>query len=162
VSDNADRGWVADVDGVRAPYRLAPPLIAPRIALELPKVPQSLPYDARRRTFGGRSGMDEDIEQEDIEFEDIEQVFEVASDYSDSCPICREPIGIPGAAPDATVAMRANHLLAEHDCTLLHVGQRTVDHGEGPEQATVYVFGSTELPASDEEPDDSADESDLD
>ena len=76
--------------------------------------------------------------------EDVGQIVHVFSSTMTGCPICRETGG-PGdgaSFDDTYFETRVNHLLAEHDGRLLHVGQQSDTDAEGnPWQMTVAVVG---------------------
>jgi hypothetical protein len=68
----------------------------------------------------------------------VGRVYEIRSDVSEACPLCNQWIG----ERSASTSERANHLIQEHGCQLLHVGQETDVGSEGPYQVTVYVLGA--------------------
>jgi hypothetical protein len=78
------------------------------------------------------------------ESDDVGQIVQVFSSVMTGCPICRETEG-PGdgaAFDESYLETRVNHLLAEHDGQLLHVGQQSDTDADGnPWQMTVAVVG---------------------
>ncbi len=74
---------------------------------------------------------------------DLQSVIQVFSGAWSPCPLCSETggAGYGPVSDEADVATRVNHLLSEHDCELLHVGQQTQDGADGPWQLTTAVLG---------------------
>lgn len=74
---------------------------------------------------------------------EVGQIIQVFSSTMSGCPLCHERH--PNDAKrydDGYLEERVNHLLADHGCLLLHVGQQSDTDGDGnPWQITTAVVG---------------------
>lgn len=74
--------------------------------------------------------------------EEVGEVVIIDSQSWIACRLCGEGVGSAMGADMADLEIRINHLLAEHDATVLHVGQHTGRSFEGdPFQHVVAVLG---------------------